>query len=1038
MAISTLVIGVGGTGVLAVRALRKLYDELSPNERVKCSFLALDFDRSALMAGDADRRFAELEETEFFYLNPKRIQELLRNLDRASNGEPAWERVLRWFPDRAHVQIPASEVEANGASQMRVLGRLGFFLNDDQIEGLMRRKLDALASEVDSSRLSEEKRVILVSSLAGGTGAGMFIDLAYVARRLDGQPLVYAYLLLPEVFQDVDSGGRIFQNAYACLKELAYLKDQQMAFDAEYYRISPISVQAGTEVPFSRINLCRGEGYSGSAAIKEATIKMAEQILGQLQRTIQEKTLAIASNTVSSDHTDEQRKRRTHVFSSVSSVFLPLDKIKDAPGLVLRRILKALGNSQLLADIEVAGASEDFDKASAALIYNLSDGRNDVSRKTHWETKPEGDEVETSEMEARVRDLAWKWSDRVSRGANAAARIIVDDLRAQLKELRQKAAKGSLEEVNKAKAEAENLEKLILADFSDKTYLEDLERLKSLGSFQNADKELKDELQTHLQGLSEIVSTDQALRRKSFIAQLERHKGLFYTRFPAQEERQKKIAEIRSQLAKAEESLRLSRGIGPGEFLSEFARVSAQSQGKIKSLERALEDADMVKCVSHIFQARVSHDLQRQIEKVKAELAERLKKEEAALVDFRLLADLGEEKEKIPPKVELEIAEFLKKELPGFVEAALKELEETDSPETKQAQLRRLLGKYSRYYPFLAGDFVMLSETPEEAETKIREALVRARQRIFERRTPNPQHKSIGLIMVPQGMIWPRGNRDKLREFLESNAAQVLGCRCQIEDYYGTRIWIYHEDLFNPPEHVRNLDEYFRLYNSQRYKELFHIDRRFLTNPIFGDIHAATSSIAVTCGNPNCRENISSLPRTEIICPGCDNLIRSRCGNLGCTLDSLERNERGKEKSCPSCGNFNHSAWWCCTKHGKQPYEIPIDKERCPKCIEEHQADPFGYPTEKISVRPDLRSRVFCPRCVDIAAMDPSYQAFKIPNDLLPFFQKGVNGHDREKFLELAARYKLPEQFRCPNCRTHLIPVHHQKMKPSCARSSRL
>jgi hypothetical protein len=27
----------------------------------------------------------------------------------------------------------------------------------------------------------------------------------------------------------------------------------------------------------------------------------------------------------------------------------------------------------------------------------------------------------------------------------------------------------------------------------------------------------------------------------------------------------------------------------------------------------------------------------------------------------------------------------------------------------------------------------------------------------------------------------------------------------------------------------------------------------------------------------------------------------------------------------------------------------------------------------------------------------------------------------------LADRHKLPDRFRCPNCRTHLIPVHHDQ-----------
>ena len=223
MSIPTLVVGLGGTGVLTLRALKKLYEGLPIADRVLASFLAFDLDRSAMESASEDTRFATLTDSEFFFLDPRRIQEALHNLDRIDESGFAWENILRWFPD-----CSASEVKANGPSRFRVLGRLGFFLYDHLIEGILRRRLNQLNDNLDpaKSRYSEDKRVILVSSIAGGTGAGMLVDTAYLIRRQELRPRVFAYLLLPEVFEHVAIGGRIYETAYACLKELACLKDR--------------------------------------------------------------------------------------------------------------------------------------------------------------------------------------------------------------------------------------------------------------------------------------------------------------------------------------------------------------------------------------------------------------------------------------------------------------------------------------------------------------------------------------------------------------------------------------------------------------------------------------------------------------------------------------------------------------------------------------------------------------------------------------------------------------------------------------------
>ena len=147
-------------------------------------------------------------------------------------------------------------------------------------------------------------------------------------------------------------------------------------------------------------------------------------------------------------------------------------------------------------------------------------------------------------------------------------------------------------------------------------------------------------------------------------------------------------------------------------------------------------------------------------------------------------------------------------------------------------------------------------------------------------------------------------------------------------------------------------------------------------------------------------------------------------------MDDLNLQPEGKAKSCPGCGGFNHAAWWPCRQHGKNPVAIPIDKERCPECIQRHQEDPIRFPSESIGIRPDLEA-IACPGCLVSAQRDPSHPIFYVRRDLLPLYLYGVNGHNFEKMVDLVEKYKLPDGFRCPNCQTHLIPVHHGRSIPA-------
>src|SRR5262249_55062753 len=132
---------------------------------------------------------------------------------------------------------------------MRALGRLAFFDNFRQITGRLRAELEAcvdpeaLAVADRQTKLgvrSNRPRVYIVTSLAGGTGGGMFIDLAYSVRHLlrqlgYRQLEVLGLLLLPSVEGDATVAGTLaVGNAFAALTELNHFSAADVTFTARY------------------------------------------------------------------------------------------------------------------------------------------------------------------------------------------------------------------------------------------------------------------------------------------------------------------------------------------------------------------------------------------------------------------------------------------------------------------------------------------------------------------------------------------------------------------------------------------------------------------------------------------------------------------------------------------------------------------------------------------------------------------------------------------------------------------------------------
>jgi serine/threonine protein kinase len=233
-----LVIGLGQAGLTVLQRLREsLHDtlgsiEILPNIR----WLYVDTDPDAARLAVCGKPGAALNTNEILQTRLNRPSHYLRGF----SGRP---RLESWFDLKMLYRIPRNPVTTG----LRLLGRLAFFdyyralaarLNKE-LETCTRPEVLAKVAHLPGFGLRSLKpRVYVVASLAGGTGSGMFLDVAYVLRKLlkaQGQesPDIIGLFFLPAI--DRSPGPTMdVGNAFGALTELNHFSAPETTFWAHY------------------------------------------------------------------------------------------------------------------------------------------------------------------------------------------------------------------------------------------------------------------------------------------------------------------------------------------------------------------------------------------------------------------------------------------------------------------------------------------------------------------------------------------------------------------------------------------------------------------------------------------------------------------------------------------------------------------------------------------------------------------------------------------------------------------------------------
>ena len=352
----TILIGVGGLGSTIVN---NIYAKLHPDMLKQTVILAMDTDVNWI------KSLKNLPDNNIIQTSQNQtVEEYIYN--KKINGDTSIES---WF--QTDILELGRKQMTDGAGQVRGVSRLAL---RGSIENREMQKVVAELSRINtqtSSRFVTGVRVCLVGSLAGGTGSGMFLQIALMVRkiladRFNVQTVMsIGYFLLGGVLEGCgkitgqEEVENINANTYACFKELNALtvnasssNTRKLNIQFEYDPNSNTSVLSNKDLPFDYYHIIDHLNLNGknlgnfedyltmmsnnifvylfSPIASGAFSKLDNQILGIIRSMGQNRVCGSAAGRLVFPYEDVLRlfsiKRTVH---SISEVWTKFDELYE-------------------------------------------------------------------------------------------------------------------------------------------------------------------------------------------------------------------------------------------------------------------------------------------------------------------------------------------------------------------------------------------------------------------------------------------------------------------------------------------------------------------------------------------------------------------------------------------------------------------------------------------------------------------------------------------------------------------------------------
>lgn len=253
MAKPTLLIGIGTSGLMVLEETQKFYFEHTGKNKpgnVEYIYLETDEDKypsTTVLKNEIKRVYLDLSDK-----NTK-INNLKDRLPDAENT---------WVPNPDFIKDAGK-----GAAGMPAFGRaaLWSYPNFDNVKDAIRSSFNRINSHTQQDSDNSRPAVFITGSITGGTGSGVFVDLAYMVKnQIPGLEEVYGLFLTP---------GRNYMgrdNILYCntLSSLAALEKYNKA-EQTYTMNWPDSTQAKLNVlPFEMAHFISQDRNDGATQVK--------------------------------------------------------------------------------------------------------------------------------------------------------------------------------------------------------------------------------------------------------------------------------------------------------------------------------------------------------------------------------------------------------------------------------------------------------------------------------------------------------------------------------------------------------------------------------------------------------------------------------------------------------------------------------------------------------------------------------------------------------------------------------------------------
>ena len=243
----TLIIGIGTSGLRVLEQVQYFYRENTGTNRPKnVAYLYLETDENSHPQTIGDNDIKQV------YISLKNRETLINGLKEEKQLDTFWLPKIESVLDTGF-----------GAGGWPSFGRLAMWggSNFDLISRSIKTSWSEIASHNILESKGSEPAIFIVGSLTGGTGTGIFIDMAYLVKHLiDEVREVFGLFLIPG--QDSYRGKEtIYCNSYAALKSLDYYNDRNT--EVKYEQMWPSNQRVKFKEPPYELTQIISQDYDG-------------------------------------------------------------------------------------------------------------------------------------------------------------------------------------------------------------------------------------------------------------------------------------------------------------------------------------------------------------------------------------------------------------------------------------------------------------------------------------------------------------------------------------------------------------------------------------------------------------------------------------------------------------------------------------------------------------------------------------------------------------------------------------------------------